>query len=190
MEMHDLDTGWQFINWILRRQTLRWRLDLTRKSKLEHYKLSIPSLHNNQPFCSLGGFCVVFLCAVPHGMAILIGNGDIKQFSYVSSRFSQLWKGAKEWLIKDGRQKDAVWSVTWNSCEKLDSISVTMERQLRVSHRAVWHKSARCHFVTALITIDTDGTSWLTTWCFGCLVGSWWRTSMDDPHISLDMLKR
>lgn len=60
---------------------------------------------------------------------------------------------------------------TWDSCEELDSISVTMETELSVSHGAVWNKCPGCHFVTAVVSVDTNYTSWLVTCCLGYLVG-------------------
>lgn len=60
---------------------------------------------------------------------------------------------------------------TWNSCEELDSVSVSMETELSVSHGAVWDECPRCHFVTAVITVDANRASWLVTCCHGYLVG-------------------
>lgn len=60
---------------------------------------------------------------------------------------------------------------TWDSGEELHSVSVTVERQLSVSHGAVRHKRPSCHFVTAVITVDSDYTSWFVTCCLGYLVG-------------------
>lgn len=61
--------------------------------------------------------------------------------------------------------------LTWNSCEELDSITVTMERELSVSHGAVWNKRPCCDFVATVVTINTDCTSWLVTCCLGNLAG-------------------
>lgn len=77
--------------------------------------------------------------------------------------FLNLEKGYNNDLLNiKGRM---MWSglFTWNSCEELDSVSVTVERELSVSHRAVWHKGPSCHFATTLIAIDTDDTSWWMT---------------------------
>lgn len=61
--------------------------------------------------------------------------------------------------------------LTWNSCEELDSITVTMERELSVSHGAVGNKCPSCDFVATVVTINTDCTSWLVTCCLGNLAG-------------------
>lgn len=60
---------------------------------------------------------------------------------------------------------------TWHSSEELHSISVTMERELSVSHGAVWNKRPGCHFVTAVVAVDANYISWLVTCCLGYLVG-------------------
>lgn len=49
---------------------------------------------------------------------------------------------------------------TWNSSEELDCISVAMETKLCMGHGAERDKSARCHFITVFITIDTDHAAW------------------------------
>lgn len=51
---------------------------------------------------------------------------------------------------------------TWNGCEELDSVSVTVEGELSVSHRAERHEGPGCHSVTALVAVDADASWWIT----------------------------
>lgn len=63
--------------------------------------------------------------------------------------------------------------ITGDCSEELDSVSVTVEAELSVSHGAVRNKGSSSHFVTAVVPVDTDHTSWLGTSCLQAFVGCW-----------------
>lgn len=71
----------------------------------------------------------------------------------------------------DSQSHNNFFLFTWNSCEELHSISVTVEGELSLSHGAVRNKRPCCHFVAAVVAIHPDCTPWLVTLCLGYLVG-------------------
>lgn len=65
--------------------------------------------------------------------------------------------------------------LTGNRCEELDSISVTVEGELRLSHGAVRNERPRRHFVPAVVAVHPHCTARLVALGLGCLVGRWCR---------------
>lgn len=53
--------------------------------------------------------------------------------------------------------------ITWDGGEEFDSIPMTVETELSVSHGAVGHEGPGRHFVAAVITVDTNYTSWMVS---------------------------
>lgn len=60
---------------------------------------------------------------------------------------------------------------TWDSSEKLDSISVPVETELSVSHGAIGNEGPCCHFVAAVVPVDANYASWMVPRCLGDLTG-------------------
>lgn len=61
--------------------------------------------------------------------------------------------------------------LTWDGTEELHSVPVTMETELSMSHGAVWNERPGCHFVAAVVAVDTNYASWMVLCCLGYLVG-------------------